>query len=77
MMAGEMREDAQVSCSGVPQVCEGFPRGVRGRRTVIGLLGRVYDRFAQRVGHTTAGSVVLGVGAVVWFLVAWALGGAW
>jgi hypothetical protein len=44
---------------------------------VIGLLGRVYDRFAQRVGHTTAGSVVLGVGAVVWFLVAWALGGAW
>jgi hypothetical protein len=44
---------------------------------MIALLGRVYDRFAQHVGHTTAGSVVLAVGAVVWFLIAWALGGAW
>jgi len=44
---------------------------------MIGLLGRLYDRFAQGVGHTTAGAVVLAVGALVWFLIALALGGAW
>jgi hypothetical protein len=44
---------------------------------VIGLLGRWYDRLAQRVGHTAAGAVVLAVGALVWFVIALALGGAW
>jgi hypothetical protein len=44
---------------------------------MIALLGRVYDRLARRVGHTSAGSIVLALGAVVWFLIAWALGGAW
>ena len=50
--------------------------GVQGL-TMIALLGRWYDRLAQRVGQTTAGAVVLAVGAVVWFVIAWALGGAW
>jgi hypothetical protein len=44
---------------------------------MIALLGRWYDRLAQRVGQTTAGALVLAVGAVVWFVIAWALGGAW
>jgi hypothetical protein len=44
---------------------------------MIALPGRWYDPPAQRVGHTTAGAVVLALGAVVWFLIAWALGGAW
>jgi hypothetical protein len=44
---------------------------------VIAVVGRVYDRLARRVGHTSAGSIVLAVGAVVLFLIAWALGGAW
>jgi hypothetical protein len=44
---------------------------------MITLLGRAYDRLARRVGHTSAGSVVLALGAVVWFVIAWALGGAW
>jgi hypothetical protein len=44
---------------------------------MIALLGRAYDQLAQRVGHTTAGAVVLAAGAFVWFLIAWALGGAW
>jgi hypothetical protein len=43
---------------------------------MISVLGRVYDRLARRVGHTSAGSIVLALGAVVWFLTAWALGGA-
>jgi hypothetical protein len=44
---------------------------------VIALLGRGYDRLARRVGQSAAGSVVLALGAVVWFVIAWALGGAW
>jgi hypothetical protein len=44
---------------------------------MIALLGRWYDRLAQRVGQTVAGAVVLVLGAVVWFVIAWALGGAW
>jgi hypothetical protein len=41
---------------------------------VIGLLGRWYDRLAQRVGQTTAGAVVLAVAGVVWLVIAWVLG---
>ena len=41
----------------------------------MALLGRWYDRLAQRVGHTMAGVVVLAVAALVWFVLAWALGG--
>jgi hypothetical protein len=44
---------------------------------MIALLGRAYGRLARRVGHTTAGSLVLASGAAVWFVIAWALGGAW
>jgi len=44
---------------------------------MISLLGRLYDRLARRVGQSVAGSVVLALGAVVWFVIAWALGGAW
>jgi hypothetical protein len=41
---------------------------------VIGLLGRWYNRLAERVGQTVAGSVVLGLAFFVWLLLAWALG---
>ena len=44
---------------------------------MIALLGRWYGRLAERVGQTTAGALVLAVGGVVWFVIAWALGGAW
>jgi hypothetical protein len=40
-------------------------------------LGRCYDQQARRVGQPAAGSVVLALGAFVWFVIAWALGGAW
>ena len=56
------------------------PQPVETRRTsapMIALLGRWYNRLAQRVGQTTAGALILAVGAVVWFVIAWALGGAW
>lgn len=43
---------------------------------MIALLGRWYDRLAQRVGQTMAGALILAAGAVVWFVTAWALGGA-
>ena len=43
---------------------------------MIALLGRWYNRLAQRAGQTTAGALILAVGAVVWFVIAWALGGA-
>jgi hypothetical protein len=45
--------------------------------TVIALLGRWYDRLARRIGQPAAGSVVLAQGALVWFVIAWALGDAW
>jgi hypothetical protein len=41
---------------------------------MIALLGRRYDRLARRVGQTMAGAVVLAVAAVVWLVLAWALG---
>ena len=41
---------------------------------MIALLGRAYDRLAQRVGHTMAGVVVLAVAGVVWLVLAWVLG---
>ena len=41
---------------------------------MLGLLGRWYDRLAQLVGQTMAGVLVLTVAAVVWFVIAWALG---
>jgi hypothetical protein len=44
---------------------------------MIALLERSSDRLARGVGHTSAGPIVLAIGAVVWFLVARALGGAW
>lgn len=44
---------------------------------MIALLGRWYDRLAQCLGQTIAGVVVLAVAAGVWFVIAWALGGAW
>jgi hypothetical protein len=34
----------------------------------------MYDRLAQRVGQTVAGSVVLGVACLFWLVLAWALG---
>jgi hypothetical protein len=40
-------------------------------------LGRCYDQLTRRVGQSVAGSVVLALGALVWFVIAWALGGAW
>jgi len=44
---------------------------------MIGLLGSGYKRLARCVGQSAAGSMVLASGAVVWFVIAWALGGAW
>jgi hypothetical protein len=41
---------------------------------VIGLLGRWYGRLAERVGHTTAGVIVLGLAGLLWLGLAWALG---
>jgi hypothetical protein len=41
---------------------------------MIALLGRWYDRLAQRVGQTMAGAAVLAVAAVVWLVIAWVLG---
>jgi hypothetical protein len=41
---------------------------------MIALLGRWYDRLAQRVGPTMAGAVVLAVAAVIWLVLAWTLG---
>jgi hypothetical protein len=41
---------------------------------MITLLGRAYDRLARRVGQATAGSIILAVGAVVWFFIAWGTG---
>jgi hypothetical protein len=43
-------------------------------QTMIALLGRWYDRLAQRVGQTMAGAAVLAVAAVVWLVIAWVLG---
>jgi hypothetical protein len=42
---------------------------------MIALLGRWYDRLAERVGQTAAGAVVLAVACVVSLVLAWALGG--
>jgi hypothetical protein len=42
---------------------------------MVALLGRWFDRLAQRVGLTTAGVIVLAVAAVAWFIIGWALGG--
>jgi hypothetical protein len=36
------------------------------RQTMIGLLGRTFDRLARRVGYTTTGVVVLAMAGVVW-----------
>jgi hypothetical protein len=41
---------------------------------VIGLLGRWYDRLAERVGQSMAGAIVLGVACVVSLVLIWALG---
>jgi hypothetical protein len=41
---------------------------------MIGLLGRLYDRLAERVGQTMAGAFVLVVAAVVWLIIAWVVG---
>jgi len=41
---------------------------------MIALLGRWYDRLAGRVGHTTAGVVVLALAGFVWLVLAWILG---
>jgi hypothetical protein len=41
---------------------------------MIALLGRWYDRLAQRVGQTMAGAIVLALGLVVWLVLAWVLG---
>ena len=42
---------------------------------MVALLGRWFDRLAQRVGYTIAGAIVLAVGAFVWFIIGWSLGG--
>jgi hypothetical protein len=44
---------------------------------MIALLGRWYDRLAQRVGQTMAGAVVLALALVVWLVLAWILGDWW
>lgn len=41
---------------------------------MIALLGRSYDRLAERVGQAVAGAIVLAVACVVWLVLAWALG---
>jgi hypothetical protein len=41
---------------------------------MIALLGRWYDRLAQRVGQTMAGVVVLALALLVWLALAWVLG---
>jgi hypothetical protein len=41
---------------------------------VIGLLGRWYDRLAQRVGQTAAGALVLAVACALWLVLALLLG---
>jgi hypothetical protein len=41
---------------------------------MIALLGRWYDRLAQRAGQTVAGVVVLALALVVWLVIAWILG---
>jgi len=41
---------------------------------MIGLLGRWYDRLAERVGQTTAGAIVLALACAVWLVLAWAFG---
>ena len=41
---------------------------------MIALLGRAFDRLAQRVGYTTAGVVVLAAAGVAWLVLAWVLG---
>ena len=41
---------------------------------MIALLGRWYDRLAQRVGQTWAGALVLGLGCVVSLVLVWRLG---
>jgi hypothetical protein len=41
---------------------------------MIGLLGRWYDRLAERVGQSTAGAIVLGVACLVSLVLIWALG---
>ena len=41
---------------------------------MIALLGRWYDRLAQRLGQSMAGAIVLGVACLVSLLLLWALG---
>ena len=41
---------------------------------MIGLLGRWYDRLAERLGQAVAGSIVLAVACFGWLVLAWALG---
>lgn len=41
---------------------------------MIALLGRWYDRLAERAGQRVAGAVVLGVACVVSLVLLWALG---
>ena len=41
---------------------------------MIALLGRWYDRLADRVGQKAAGSLVLAVACAVWLVLAWRLG---
>jgi len=42
--------------------------------SLIALLGRWYDRLAERVGQTVAGAIVLGAACVVSLVLLWALG---
>jgi hypothetical protein len=41
---------------------------------MIAILGRWYDRLAQRVGQTMAGVVVLALALIVWLVITWVLG---
>ena len=57
---------------------DALDEGVRGHdlrgHALIALLGRTYDRLAQRVGQATAGAIVLAIAAGVWLVLAWILG---
>ena len=64
-------------CGSTGLVSESASLGGRFRRVrrMVALLGRWFERLAQRVGDTMAGVIVLAVAAFAWFIIGWALGG--
>jgi hypothetical protein len=41
---------------------------------MIAALGKLYGKLAERVGHTAAGALALGVAGLLWLALAWWLG---